>query len=280
MHLVPNFGNIRLDKLSTFELRLYRKKRQGAGSKDATINREMATLQHMLNRAASKEWGWIKGDDLPEIPKARERRKKLSVLNDQQRQDLLDGAIADQDDRAWLFVLFGLTSAMRHSEIVERRYDEIDFNHCRIWINKAKAGEREQPITPALRDALLRQRDMEEEGARDGWIFPAVRSGTKRPHRRDMRAAFARASIRAGLDPKLCTPHTMRHTAITLLAIQGVDVATIQKISGHKTTAMVMHYVHIFGQHIDDAISGLSIAAPDTITRGLHTDPQGGKSTD
>jgi integrase len=39
---------------------------------------------------------------------------------------------------------------MRHSEIVRVRYDQIDFDARRIFIPKAKAGEREQPITPAL----------------------------------------------------------------------------------------------------------------------------------
>jgi hypothetical protein len=34
---------------------------------------------------------------------------------------------------------------------------------------------------------------------------------------------------------------------------------------------MVMHYVHVFGQHIDEAISGLSIDGGDAITPELHT---------
>lgn len=268
-HLVPHFGAERLDKLSTFSLQIYRKKRLDAGAKDATVNREFSTLQHMLNRAASKGWKWIKKEDVPEIPKAREERKKIRILTPEQQGRLLQGAIADQDSRAWLFVLFGMNSAMRHSEIVARRYDEIDFDNCRIWIDKAKAGEREQPITIALRDALKRQREMENDKA--GWIFPTVRKGGKRLHRRDMRASFARSVIRAGLDPAFCTPHVMRHTAITALVKQKVDVPTIQKISGHKTAAMVMHYVHVFGQHIDDAIGGLNISLPDAVTPELHT---------
>ncbi len=272
-YLVPHFGADRLDKLSTFGLQLYRKKRKDAGAKDATINREMATLQHLLNRAASKEWGWIKKEDLPEIPKAREERKKIRILSDDQREALLRGAAGDQDARAWLFVMFGLNASMRHSEIVQRRYDEVDFEQCRIWINRAKAGEREQPITAALRDALLRQQAMEADPK--GWIFPAVRKGTKSEHREDMRASFARSATRAGLDPKFCTPHVMRHTAITALVKQKVDVPTIQKISGHKTASMVMHYVHVFGQHIDDAIGGLNIGSSGGITPELHTVPEG-----
>ena len=48
--------------------------------------------------------------------------------------------------------------------------------------------------------------------------------------------------IRAGLDPRIMTPHVMRHTAITKLVQSGVDLPTIQSISGHKTIAMVLRY--------------------------------------
>ena len=54
----------------------------------------------------------------------------------------------------------------------------------------------------------------------------------------------------------------------------GADIPTIQKISGHKTVGMVMHYVHVFGQHIDNAISVLNQGFSDTVTRKLHTTPR------
>ena len=176
--------------------------------------------------------------------------------------------------------MFGLNTAMRHSEIVSRRYDEVDFDNCRIWVNKAKAGEREQPITRSLRDSLAKQRKMEADP--NGWIFPAVRTDCKDPHRRDMRRAFARIVERAGLDPTHCTPHVMRHTAISALVMGRADIPTIQKISGHKTPAMVLHYVHLFGEHIDNAMAVLDLAIPEPITPELHTvagDPPVGLTT-
>ena len=35
---------------------------------------------------------------------------------------------------------------------------------------------------------------------------------------------------------------------------------------------MVLHYVHLFGEHIDNAISVLDMGVPDPITPELHTD--------
>jgi site-specific recombinase XerD len=68
---------------------------------------------------------------------------------------------------------------------------------------------------------------------------------------------FRRAVVRAGLDPALVTPHVMRHTAITALVKAGIDLPTIQKISGHKTLSMVLRYTHVHGLHIDQAIRAI-----------------------
>ncbi|WP_375403898.1 tyrosine-type recombinase/integrase [uncultured Sphingomonas sp.] len=264
-YLIPYFRDRRLDQLTEFRLKQYRRKRSDDGATDATINREFSTLKHMLNRAV--DWRWMTLDRKPKIEQSREARKQIRVLTEQQCRALMNAAHADQDDRLWLFVAFGLGAAMRHSEIVRARYEDVDFDTRRLWIDRAKAGEREQPITPSLANALRRQRAMEND--QGGWIFPAMRA-SKQAHRRDMRGGFQRAVERAGLDPTKVTPHIMRHTAITRLVQANTDIPTIQRISGHKTTAMVLHYAHVHGTHIDAAISALDDGLGLEVTQKLH----------
>ena len=43
----------------------------------------------------------------------------------------------------------------------------------------------------------------------------------------------------------------------------GVDLPTIQRISGHKTVAMVLRYTHVHGQHIDKAIRAIGRSLPE-----------------
>lgn len=272
MYLKPELGRERLDKLTEFGLKKYRKKRTADGASEATVNRELATLSHFLRSAA--EWKWIKRDDVPAIPKAAERRKTITILTDEQSEALMQGAIGDQDARVWLFVAFGLNAAMRHREILSVRYDQIDFANRRIFIPEAKAGEREQPITAALATALEKQRKMEDKP--DDWVFPTLNAKQANDgHRTNMARPFLRSVIRAGLDPDKVTPHTMRHTAITRLVKAGVDLPTIQRISGHKTLAMVLRYTHVHGLHIDAAIDALSRPIPDAVTQELHTPLKG-----
>ena len=61
----------------------------------------------------------------------------------------------------------------------------------------------------------------------------------------------------AGLDPSEVVRHTLRHTAITHLIQAGVDLPTVQKISGHKTLEMVLRYAHQNGEHIQAAMDVL-----------------------
>jgi hypothetical protein len=153
--------------------------------------------------------------------------------------------------------------------------------NLRLFIPDAKAGERAQPITPELAAILEKEREMRDD--RRGWIFRARHSDAKTGHRLRLRRPFQDAVERAGLDPKIVTPHVMRHTAITQLVQAGVDLPTVQRISGHKTLAMVLRYTHVHGQHIDRAIRVLGRGAPEpsantgagTVTPELHTAENG-----
>lgn len=266
-YLVPYFANYQLHKITSFAVKHYTRQRFDQGAKLASINRELATLSHLFTMAV--EWKWMKADNRPAIEKDAEAAKQIDILEPDQQQALMRGAIGDQDPQTWLFVAIGLNTAMRHSEILRVRWDKIDYQTMKIHLPTAKAGTREQPMTKALAEMLKKERDQRED--QKGWLFPATRKHCKTPHRRSMEDQFERAVIRAGIDPDRVTPHTMRHTAITRLVQSGADLPTIQKISGHKTLTALMRYVHLTGSHIDAAIAKIDCPMPEAITPELHT---------
>ena len=69
-----------------------------------------------------------------------------------------------------------------------------------------------------------------------------------------MKVPFRRVVEAAGLDPKIATPHTLRHTAITDMAETGAAVQTVQDFSGHRTVDMVMRYIHARETHVNEAL--------------------------
>jgi integrase len=275
--LMPSFGAMRLDALTAFRVDQYKKQRRSEGAAAATVNRELATLSHLFRAAV--DWKWIdrvpcRWKVLPESP------GRIIALSDTECEALMRAAIADQDAYLWLFVAFGLNTAMRHSEILAARFDQIDFDKLRLFVPKAKAGQREQPITPQLADIIRKDRDQRDD--RDGWIFPSLHGDSTTGHRARMDGPFRRAVTAARLDPSLITPHVMRHTAITSLVQAGVDLPTVQQISGHKTMTMVLRYSHVHGSHIDRAIAAIGRTLPElgvneagsAITQELHQRPK------
>jgi integrase len=102
----------------------------------------------------------------------------------------------------------------------------------------------------------------------EGWTFPAGRKHCEKPHRTAMDDGFRRVVKRAGLDPSKVTPHLTRHTLVTNLS-RSVNIATIQKISGHKTAAMGDARHPLNDARMDNALSVLDRGAPSAITTKL-----------
>jgi len=255
-HLTAFFGPTRLDAITSFAIERYKRDRTNAGSaKPTTVNRELATLSHLLSMAL--DWGWI--DRIPVRPKKfTEDNGRITTLTDAELDHLLQTAIAGPDRDLWLFIEIARATGMRHGEIIKTKWSECDLVSRRIYLPQAKAGARAQPITATLADTLKRERAMRAD--QEGWIFPA-RARSARGHLKNFDRAFRRAVIEAGLDPKTVTPHVLRHTAIIKLVQSGADLITIMQISGHRSLRMVQRYAHVSAPHIDKAIAALDKSA-------------------
>lgn len=248
-HLVPFFGDRPLTQIASFDIERYKARRK-IGAAPGTVNRELAVLSHLLNKAL--EWGWLKA--LPaKVRPFKETGGRIVYLTIEQCRALEEAAAQDQNDNVHAFVMVGLRTGMRHSEILAISREDVDLARRVIWVPKAKAGAREQPITDDLADYLARRLEMLPLGC--PWLFPSP--GSRTGHVHTIRKAFRRSVARAGMGPDQITPHVIRHTVVTHLVQAGVDLPTVQRISGHKTLTMVARYAHQSGAHIQAAMSTL-----------------------
>jgi integrase len=265
-HLIPFFGDTPLSRITVFDIDRYKKRRteeryeakpDGKTSgriphgacKPGTINRELATLSHVFSMA--KDWGWIERS--PKIKRFPEGQGRITYLTSEQVARLIECAKTDNSPLVLPFILVGVETSMRLQEILSIKKEHIDTARRVIFIPKAKAGAREQPITQTLADFLSRHVQALPPGS--PWLFPSP--SAKGGHTTTIVRAFRRVVEAAGLDPRVVLRHTLRHTAITHLVQSGVDLPTVQRISGHKTLAMVARYAHQNGEHIQSAMSKL-----------------------
>ena len=138
-------------------------------------------------------------------------------------------------------------------EILSVQIKNIDIPKRVIYIPQAKGGAREQPITVSLASYL--QNLIKQTKQDHQWLFTSPNS--KSGHTVAIEKPFRRAVLRAGLDVKEVVRHTLRHSAITHLVQSGVDLPTVQRISGHKSLSMVNRYSHQNGTHIQAAMDKL-----------------------
>lgn len=250
MHVIPFLGEIALNKICTFDIERYKKYRQHKGAKDGTINRELSVISHLINKAI--DWKWL-GHKPCNVKRFKEDKGRIVYLTIEQITKLIDAAKADQCPYIYPFIVIGLGTSMRRMEILSIQINNIDLDKRVIYIPKAKAGAREQPIPQYLADFL---RAYVSAAKPDQiWLFPAKLSASG--HVMNIEKQFRRVVARAGMNPKEVVRHTLRHTAITHLVQAGVDLPTVQRISGHKTLQMVVRYSHQNGEHIRSAMDAL-----------------------
>jgi len=193
-HLVPFLAAKPLSAIESFEVERYKKARRSAGAAKATVNRELATLSHLLNQAV--EWKWINSKQV-KILRFKEDNRRIVYLTDDQCIALLGAAASDHNENIHAFVMVGLHTGMRHAEILAIRREDVDAGKRVIWVPQAKAGSREQPITRELAEYLAGRMQMLPAGCE--WMFPSPGSATGHVH--TIRKAFRRSAERAGFDP-------------------------------------------------------------------------------
>jgi site-specific recombinase XerD len=252
--LVPFLGKVQMGQITSFDIEKHRlaqsiqsRKKLQPGqtsptNRPATVNRELATLSHLLNKAV--EWGWIERPPA-KIRKLKEDNGRIVFLTAAQAESLLEAAKADQNRQ--------IRVANRNAQVGDPDHSARKHRSRCAFDSQAKAGARTQPISADLASFLADYLETLPKGT--PWLFPSI--GALHGHTVDVRKAFVRAVTSAGLDPKQVVRHTLRHTAITHLVQAGVDLPTVKRISGHKTMAMVERYAHQSGAHIADAMEKL-----------------------
>jgi integrase len=257
-HLNPFFGTKPLSKIVSFDVARYKKQRREAGASPATVNRELAVVSHLFSKAM--DWGWLTHRPA-KIERFQEGSGRIIYLTTEQCQRVLEAARHDISIHIFPFTVVALSTSMRMTEILSIRREHVDLDRRRIFVPAAKAGSRDQPITAELCSFLKAHIAALPKGTE--WLFPSIASKSGRLV--TIRKAHRRVVKAAGLDPAVVVRHTFRHTAITHLVQSGVDLPTVQKVSGHKTLAMVARYAHANGAHIDAAMDKLE----DRISLGL-----------
>jgi integrase len=170
-------------------------------------------------------------------------------LTDREVEQLTDAAKANRyGHRDATMILLAYRHGLRAIELVDLRWDQIDFENATMAVRRAKKGT---PSTHPIRGDELRalRRLSREQDPKSAFVFTSERGAPFST------AGFARMIERAGDAAGLgfkAHPHMLRHAAGFALANKGVDTRSLQAYLGHKNIQHTVRYTELSPDRFKD----------------------------
>ncbi|MDI9409493.1 MAG: tyrosine-type recombinase/integrase [Candidatus Pacebacteria bacterium] len=146
----------------------------------------------------------------------------------------------------------------------------------RLALVKGKGGrERLIPVTDHSLAALslylpYRANWFLAAGQASNLLFPRP-NDTMPQHRSDFWRELKSLSLRANIDPRLVSPHRLRHSCATAMLTGGANLREVQSMLGHVDLATTEIYTHLAIDHLQDMLRthhplGAGLAPKKTLT--------------
>ncbi|TAG77489.1 MAG: hypothetical protein EAZ21_14755 [Betaproteobacteria bacterium] len=147
-----------------------------------------------------------------------------------------------------------LLTGMRRGQLIGLRWGDVDFERALIRLRHETSKNHVEhfiPLFPQLREDFLNLRRHALEVRRtirdSDQVFDCAHfrdlakyGGRSELNVNDIKAFFRKLSEEIGVK---ITPHRLRHTAATELAMSTLDLRAIQKLLGHQTDRTTLTYI-------------------------------------
>jgi len=170
-------------------------------------------------------------------------------LTDAEVESLTEAAKGNRyGHRDATMMLMAYRHGFRASELVDLRWDQIDFSAANLHVRRAKKGS---PSThPIMGDELRALRRLQrEQEPKSAFVFTSERGSPFTT------AGFARMVERAGIEAKLgfkAHPHMLRHACGFALANKGHDTRALQAYLGHRNIQHTVRYTELSPDRFKD----------------------------
>ena len=218
----------------------------------ATVNRHLALLRHLFNRAIRR--GYKGYNAVSVVGLFREENTRSRWVTEDEERQLFKVIPAPY----WAFCRVALYTGCRKSELLAARWDLIEWDRGILTLPTSKSGKpRFVELSSNVLDTLRRVPGRGQSPL----IFPGCR---KVSHR------FPQWASEAKLPGKV-TFHTLRHTFASRLVMAGVDLLTVKDLGGWNRLEMVERYSHLAPAHKRAAVERLAPADPLRSASGTYT---------
>jgi type 1 fimbriae regulatory protein FimB/type 1 fimbriae regulatory protein FimE len=176
----------------------------------------------------------------PKRAKNKELRTR-EYLTQREIEDLMAAARRNRyGQRDATMILIAFRHGLRASELVDLRWDQVDFDRAVLHVRRVKQGT--PSVHPLAGSQLRALRRLQRESEAGPFVFVSERGAPFTT------AGFARmierAAKTAGLKLKV-HPHMLRHACGFALANAGHDTRAVQAYLGHKNIQHTVRYTEL-----------------------------------
>jgi integrase len=238
---------------------------------------EAGNLYRLLHHMFKKALQWKlrpqeAGNPLESVtePKVNRRERLLTGGEIGALMKALDAAEADGTEYPQVVAAIraAILTGARISELLTLRWLHIRRDEMELHLPDTKSGFSRRPIsseTLAVLDSVERMPGVE-------FVFRAISTPTKPLAYNTVEKAFRRIADRAGVER--CTLHTIRHWFATMTANSVSNPRVGMALTGHKSHAAYMNYIHGDKEQaraLADQLAALANALANTSTTNVVT---------
>ncbi|NVB41078.1 tyrosine-type recombinase/integrase [Pseudenhygromyxa sp. WMMC2535] len=257
LHILPAFGGTRLHELAPEDIQLFKGQRKHLAN--STINKLLGQVKTMLEVAV--RWRIIEA--MPLEIEMLELPMTAMEFYDFDEFETLVTAATRLDQRMLVMVLLGGEAGLRSGEIRGLEWSSINFRRRLLTVEQAEwEGHvtlpkhdkiRTLPMTERLTKALRKHRH--SQGPR------VLYEDDGEPlHINSLANWLMKLCRRAKLEYK--SPHKLRHTFCSHLAMRGAPARAIQELAGHGNLQTTQRYMHLSPAALERAIKLLELPSP------------------
>ena len=238
-----------LRKVNDKDIRSYLEELNKQNEKPTSIRRKISTLKSFYKYLYKNNY--IDKKDYPlnktVYPKVEKRLPKFIYYND--LLEILDESTRDKDgirDRLIIEMLYA--TGVRVSELVNIKYNDIDFNNRRIRVCGKGNKERIVYYGEYAEDVLKEYMNTHIKND-NGYVFINSKGGqlTTRGVRYIIDNIMNRLSVKVHV-----TPHVLRHTFATDMLNNGCDIKVVQELLGHASLQTTEVYTHVTNERLKE----------------------------
>ena len=211
----------------------------------ASLNKKISVLRSFFHFLTGDESYGIEKNPVSRLSQVKKEKKLPQILSLEESRKFLLGIkeVSPYPERDFAIFLMFLHTGCRLSELKGLTVSSIDLQEKCVRFMGKGSRERIVPLLEETCGALEEYLKIRKPSIQTNQLF--LNSRGLPISKETIARTFKNLAQKTGVYRKGLTVHKLRHTCLTLLLKEGIDLRTLQEIAGHADIATTQIYTHV-----------------------------------